>query len=66
MSAELYLLTVPPRKSGKYGSMSFARALANLWNSLRGERATWLQNSPTLESFKRNLKNHLFWERFSS
>ena len=65
-SAELNLLTVPPGKPGKYGSRSFARASANLWNSLRGERAAWLKNSPTLESFKRNLKTFLFWERFSS
>ena len=55
-SAELNLLTVPPGKPGKYGSRSFARASANLWNSLRGERAAWLKNSPTLESFKRNLE----------
>ena len=60
------LLTVPPGKPGKYGSRSFARASANLWNSLRGERAAWLKNSPTLESFKINLKTFLFWERFSS
>ena len=59
-SAELNLLTVPP------GSRGFARASANLGNSLRGERAVWLKNSPTLESFKRNLKTFLFWERFSS
>ena len=65
-SAELNLLTVPPGKPGKYGSRSFARASANLWNSLRGERAAWLKNSPTLESFKRNLKTFFFWERFSS
>ena len=65
-SAELNLLTVPPGKPGKYGSRSFARASANLWISLRGERAAWLKNSPTLESFKRNLKTFLFWERFSS
>ena len=65
-SAELNLVTVPPGKPGKYGSRSFARASANLWNSLRGERAAWLKNSPTLESFKRNLKTFLFWERFSS
>ena len=38
-SAELNLLTVPPGKPGKYGSRSFARASANLWNSLEGERA---------------------------
>ena len=30
------------------------------WMNLRGEMATWLKNSTTLESFKRNLK------RFSS
>ena len=55
-SAELNLLTVPPGKHGKYGSRSFARASANFWNSLRGERAAWIKNSPTLESFKRNKK----------
>ena len=50
-----------------YIKQSFARASANLWNFLRGERAAWLiKNSPTLESFKRNLKTFLFWERFSS
>ena len=65
-SAELNLLTVPPGKPGKYVSQSFARASANLWNSLRGERAAWLRNSPTLESFSINLKTFLFWERFSS
>ena len=65
-SAELNLLTFPPGKLGKYGSRSFARASVNLWNSLRGERAAWLKNSPTLESFKINLKTFLFWERFSS
>ena len=48
-SAELNLLTVPPGKPGKYGSRSFVRASANLWNSLRGERAAWLKNSPTVE-----------------
>ena len=53
------LLTVLPGKPGKYGSRSFARASANLWNSLRGERAAWLKNSPTLESFKINLKTVL-------
>ena len=64
-SAELNLLTVPPGKPGKYVSRIFARASANLWNSLSGERAAWLKNSPTLVSFKRNLKTFLFWERFS-
>ena len=65
-SAESNLLTVPPEQLGKYGSRSFVRASATLWNSLRGERAVWLKNSPTLESFQRNLKTFLFWERFPS
>ena len=34
-SAELNLLMVPPGKPGKYGSRSFPRASANLWNSIR-------------------------------
>ena len=65
-SAESNLLMVPLGKPGKYGSRSFDRASANLWNSLRGERAAWLKNSPTVESFKINLKTYLFCERFWS
>ena len=65
-SAESNLLTVPPGKPGKYGSRSFVRASANLWNPLRGERTAWLKNSPTVESFKINLKTYLFCERFLS
>ena len=63
---EFCLLTVPPGKPGKYASRSFARASANLLNFIRGERAAWLKNSPTLERFQRNIKTYLFWERFSS
>ena len=59
-SAELNLPTVPPEKPGKYGSRSFARASANLWNSQRGEWAAWFKNSQTLDSVKRNLKTFLF------
>ena len=65
-SAESNLLTVPPGKPGKYGSISFARASANLWTSLMGERAAWLKNGPTVESFKINLKTYLFCELFLS
>ena len=36
-SAESNLLTVPPGKPGKYGSRSFVRVSANLWNFLGGE-----------------------------
>ena len=65
-SAESNLLTVPPGKPCKYGSRSFVRASANLWNSLMGERAAWLKNSPTVESFKIHLKTYLFCERLLS
>ena len=65
-SAESSLLTVPPGKPGKYGSISVVRASANLWNSLRGERAAGLKNSPTVDSLKINLKTYLFCERFLS
>ena len=65
-SAESYLLTVPPGKPDKYGSRSIVMASANLCNSLRGERAAWIKNSPTVESFKINLKMYLFYERFLS
>ena len=65
-SAESNLLMVPPGKPGNYGSRSFVRASANLLNYLRGEMTAWLKNSPTVESFKINLKTYLFYERFLS
>ena len=65
-SAESNFLKVPPWKPGKYGSRSFVRASVNLWNSLMGERAAWLKNSPTVESLKIKLKTYLFCERFLS
>ena len=65
-SVESNLIMVPPGKPGKYGSQSFVRASANLWNFLKGERAVWLKNIPTVESFKSNLKTYLFCEWFLS
>ena len=65
-SAESNLLTVHRGKPDKYGSGGFVRASANLWNSLRVEMATCLKNSPTVESFKRNVKTYLFCERILS
>ena len=62
-SAESNLLTVTPGKPGKYGSRSFVRESANLWNILRGERAAWLKNSPTILI---NLKTYLLCEQFLS
>ena len=65
-SVESNLLTVPAGKPGKYRSRSFVRASANLWNSLRGEKAVWLINSPTVQSFKINIKTYLFCKLISS
>ena len=63
-SAESNLLTVPPGKPGKYGSRRFFRASGYLGNSLRGERVACVKNSPTVESFKRNLKTYFLCEWF--
>ena len=65
MSAESNLLTVTPWKPGKYGPRSCVRASADLWNSLRGQRAAWLKNSQTIESFKRNLITYRITGSFS-
>ena len=40
------------------------RTSVNIWNSIRGERAAWLKNTPNVDSFKKNLKTYLFCERF--
>ena len=58
-SAESNLLTFHLGNLVNHGSRSFSMAYENLWNSLRGERATWPKNSPTVERFKRNLKTVL-------
>ena len=55
VESELNLLTVPQGKPGKYGSRSFARASANLWNSLRGERAAWLKRIVQLSRVLREI-----------
>ena len=44
------------RETWEIWILNFVRASANLWNSLRGERAAWLKNSLIVENFKRNLK----------
>ena len=64
--AESNLLTVPPGKPGKYGSRILLGHLPIYGTLLRRERAAWHKNSPTVESFKINLKTYLFCERFLS
>ena len=64
-SASQNLLVVPRGKHCQYGMRTFAMAAATLWNSLnvrdRGDR---IRGSPSLESFKSNLKTLLFKEHF--
>ena len=56
-SGESNLLTVPTAKPGKHRSRNCVKASVNLWKYLRGKRAAWLKNSPTVESFKEKSKN---------
>ena len=59
-SATQNLLVVPRGKHCQYGMRTFAMAAATLWNSLNVRD----RGSPSLESFKSNLKTLLFKEHF--
>ena len=49
----------------QYGMRTFAMAAATLWNSLNvRDRGNRIRGSPSLESFKSNLKTLLFKEHF--
>ena len=64
-SASQNLLVVPRRKHCQYGMRTFAMAAATLWNSLNvRDRSNRIRGSPSLESFKSNLKTLLFKEHF--
>ena len=55
------LLKIPRTNLKSAGDRSFQSAIPNIWNSLPAE----LRNSPSLSSFKTNLKTYLFrqsWE----
>ena len=64
-SASQNLLVVLWEKHCQYGMRTFAMADATMWNFLniryRGNR---VRGSPSLESFKSNLKTLLFKEHF--
>ena len=55
------LLKVPKTYLKSAGNRSFYFQAAKIWNSL----PTNVRSSPSLSSFKKNLKTHLFKERFS-
>ena len=64
-SASQNLLVVPRGKHCQYGMRTFAMAAATLWNSLNvRDRGNRIRGSPSLESFKSNLKTLLFKEHF--
>ena len=66
-SASQNLLVVPRGKHCQYGMRTFAMAAATLWNSLNvRDRGNRIRGSPSLESFKSNLKTLLFKEHFYS
>ena len=50
------LLNVPMTRSVTYGDRAFCSIGPTWWNSLPSE----LKTSPSVDSFKRNLKTHLF------
>ena len=59
------LLVVSRGKHCQYGMRTLAMAAATLWNSLNVRyRANRVRGSPSLESFKSNLKTLLFKENF--
>ena len=64
-SASQNLLVVPRGKHCQYGMRTFAMAAATLWNFLNvRDRGNKIRGSPSLESFKSNLKTLLFKEHF--
>ena len=60
-SSSKKLLKVPKTNLKSAGNRSFHFQAAKIWKSL----PTNVRSSPSLSSFKKNLKTHLFQERFS-
>ena len=61
----MYKNVVPRGKHCQYGMRTFAMTAATLWNSLNvRDRGNKIRGSPSLESFKTNLKTLLFKEHF--
>ena len=65
-SASQNLLVVPRGKHSQYGMRTFSMTAATLWDSLNvRDRGNRIRGSPSLESFKSNLKTLHFYP-FSS
>ena len=56
----LELLDIPKTRLKSYGDRSFSFGAATEWNKLPLE----IRNSPSVESFKKQLKTHLFKQHF--
>ena len=64
-SASQNLFVVPRGKHCQHGMKTFAMAAATLWNSLNvRDGGNKVRGSPSLESFKSNLKTLLFKNHF--
>ena len=61
-SQEARLLTVPRRKKVSFVMRAFSAAAPKLWNALPG----YLRCAPSLESFKKSLKHHLFVTEYNT
>ena len=59
-SADTLLLTVPPIQRSTLGDRSFPTAAARSWNRLPAS----IQNASSVATFRRHLKNHLFWSSY--
>jgi hypothetical protein len=61
-SSNKLLLKVPRSNTATYGDRGFSRASPMLWNSLPED----IKNSRNLDTFKRNIKTHLFKNAFGN
>jgi hypothetical protein len=55
-STDQNLLSVPPTRLKTYGDRAFSKAAPTLWNNLPED----IRRATSLDSFKNNLKSHLF------
>ena len=61
-SSEQLLLSTPQTKLRTAGDRSFTFQTPHIWNSIPLE----IRNSPSLETFKKNMKTHLFQSVFKA
>ena len=61
-SASLNLVVQPKAVSKSYGERSYSYIGPTLWNAL----PNWIKTSPSIDSFKRNLKSFLFKQHYQS